>query len=59
MMGDFMCDDYEKAKANRERVAEEEKEPYHWWECPEAERVAPPSSKFRLARSMKELREKE
>ncbi len=33
-MGDCMCEDYDKARENRERQAQDV-EPYYWWELPD------------------------
>ena len=58
-MGDCMCEDYQKAKENRDRQAAD-KDPYYWYEFPDPfETKATHAIKVNvggLARSRKELK---
>jgi len=63
MTGDVMCEDYEKAKASRERQAQERRTPYYWWEMPDpfeqTATPAPVSNPHGLARSRQELKKRQ
>jgi len=61
-MGDAMCEDYEKAKQNRDRQAADKHEPYYWWERPDSpEEKATPArtNSSGLARSRRELKSRQ
>lgn len=59
-MGDCLCEDYERAKLNREKLAKEPREPQYWWECPEFEQEATTTTPVKtfggLARTRRELK---
>lgn len=64
-MGDAMCENYERAKQNREKLAKEPCEPQYWWEFPDSfdpeatkqEATTTPVKTFGgLARTRRELR---
>lgn len=61
-MSDCLCEDYNKAKASRERQAKNASNPYYWWEMPdpfEAKATSSPVNNSNgLARSRRELKER-